>query len=84
MFSLNLALLTNTFYDDVIPSQVLWNELQLGVEETTHAHEKETTGQNLWNKETKSLKDNHSRSKKIPFFSILSVLIVMKISLHYA
>ena len=64
MFSLNLALLTNTFYDDVIPSQVLWNELQLGVEETTHAHEKETTGQNLWNKE-KRLKDTILEAKNL-------------------
>ena len=64
MFSLNLALLTNTFYDDVISSQVLWNELQLGVEETTHAHEKETTGQNLWKKE-KRLKDNNLEAKTL-------------------
>ena len=64
MFSLNLALLTNTFYDDVIPSQVLWNELQLGVEETTHAHEKETTGQNLWNI-AKRLKDTILEAKNL-------------------
>ena len=51
MFPLNLTPISNTFfYDDVIPSQVLWDELQFGVEEATHAHKKETASQNLWEK----------------------------------